>query len=100
MENYKDRLINALPIFSGMLKRSQPIVMTQGVSGGVAGNIAVSKIHKDDQLVSVIHHTAGALPADLTDEFSVGATGYINNTGGTATSSDFLVVTWLSWGRR
>ncbi len=97
MNTFKNRLQNAFPVFSNMLKRDKPIVMSQGADGAVAGDVTVSKIKKHDQLISVIHHTAGALPVDLTDEFTISADGTINNTGGTDTSSDYLVVSWLAW---
>lgn len=63
------------------------------VAGGSAGNITVTGIAVGDEIVSVIHNTAGTL-ADLTDEFSITAANTINNAGGTATTSDQLLVIW------
>ncbi len=61
------------------------------VAGGAAGDITVTGIATADNLVMVLHNTAGTL-ADLTSEFTISAANTINNTGGTDTSSDQLVV--------
>ena len=71
--------------------------MNKGIAGGSAGDHTVADIKIGDQLVSVMHHTAAGLPADLTGEFTISADGVINNDSGTDTSSDFLIVTWMSW---
>lgn len=65
------------------------------IAGGGAGNHTVTGIKAGDELVSVLHNTAGTL-ADLSSEFSVAADDTINNTGGTVTTGDQLWVTWLS----
>lgn len=65
------------------------------VAGAAAGDVTVTGIKAGDELVSVLHNTAGTL-ADLTSEFSVTADDTINNDGGTATTGDQLWVTWLS----
>lgn len=96
MANFKDRIIKAFPVFSGLLKRTKTLVMNKGIAGGTAGNHTVADIKIGDQLVSVIHHSVASISADLTSEFTISADGVITNTT-TDTSSDFLVVTWMSW---
>lgn len=99
--SFKDRLKKAFPVFKEMFSRTKPMVMQQLVAGAAAGKIAVSKIKKGDQIVGVIESaTSTAILTDRTDEFvvEVGDDGYIDNTGGTDTTSDSLLVTWLSWG--
>ena len=95
MVNFKDRLITAFPVFSGLLKRSKTLVMNKGIAGGSAGDHTVVGIAIGDQLISVIHHSVASISADLTSEFTITGAGVINNVGGTDTSSDFLVVTWM-----
>lgn len=73
---------------SGLIKQAL-------IAGGAAGDHTVTGIKASDELVSVLHYTTGAALADLTSEFSITAADTINNTGGTATSSDQLWVTWL-----
>lgn len=97
MDNFKNKLIRAFPVWKTILKRSKPLVMLQGIDGGSAGDHAMTKIKKDDQLVGVTHHTIAALPEDLTDEFTITADGQISNGGGTDTSSNFIIATWLTW---
>ena len=67
------------------------------IAGGGAGNHTVTGISFSplDTLVSVLHHTPDTdSMADLTSEFTVTATNTINNTAGTATTSDQLIVTY------
>lgn len=64
------------------------------IDGGTAGDHTVTGIETGDELVSVIHNTAGTL-ADLTSEFSISAADTINNDAGTDTSSDQLLITYL-----
>jgi|GEM_PF-2161494 len=67
------------------------------IAGGAAGDHTVTGITAGDQLVSVLHFVAdGHLDdvADLTSEFTAGA-GKINNTDGTNTTGDKLLVIWL-----
>ena len=68
------------------------------VAGGAAGDIAVSAIKVGDELNEVIQFigagTAVTDVADLTSQFSITADGTINNTGGTASSGDKLLVRW------
>lgn len=104
--NFKERLERAFPVFKDMLKRNTPFIRQSLVSGGAAGEIAVAGIKKGDQIVSVIETaTSTAILADLTSEFVANADsgwivrkdGVIDNTGGTATTGDDLLVTWISW---
>lgn len=97
MANFKDRLIRAFPVISGLLKRSKTLVMCKGIAGGSAGDHTVADIKIGDQLVSVMHHIIASLSADLTSEFTISADGVINNDSGTDTSSNFLIITWMSW---
>lgn len=68
-------------------------------TGGAAGNITVTGISTDDQLLAVIEFAgAGTDVTNLTDrtaEFSITAANTINNTGGTATTGDKLLVFYL-----
>ena len=64
------------------------------INGGAAGNHTVSGIVSGDAIVAVLHHTAAAAMADLTGEFSISADDTINNTGGTDTTGDQLLVIW------
>lgn len=64
------------------------------IDGGAAGNHTVTGIALGDQLLHVLHNTAGTL-ADLTSEFSISAADTIANAGGTATTSDQLLVVYL-----
>lgn len=70
-------------------------VKTIVVAGGAAGALTATGVATADRLVSVIHHDATTpIPVDLTSEFTISDTDEIDNTGGTATSADYLVVTF------
>lgn len=71
-------------------------LVTAVIAGGAAGAHTVTGITTDDTLVSVHHYTPGSAStyADLTSEFSISAADAIDNTGGTSTASDTLVVTY------
>lgn len=97
MDTFKNKLIRAFPVWKTILKRSKPLVLLQGIAGGSTGAHTFSKIKKGDQLVGVTHHTIASLPEDLTDEFTITADGEISNDGGTDTSSNFIIATWLTW---
>lgn len=74
-----------------------PNIVVTPISGGAAGNHTVTGIKTTDKLISVMHWTPTTLvPAQLLSEFSITAAGTINNTGGTDTTGDFLVVMYLS----
>lgn len=69
---------------------------TAVVDGAAAGNVTVTGIATLDELISVIHCTAGATEdgtfADLTSEFTISAADTINNAAGTSTSGNKLIV--------
>lgn len=65
------------------------------IGGGAAGNHTVTGIVlADDELVSVIHETIAGFLVDLTSEFTIDSDDTIDNTAGTATTSDSLIVTY------
>ncbi len=97
----KDRMKRAGPIWRRIIKRSEDPIINKGIigqqaiAGGAAGDHTVSRIKLNDHLVSVIEVTVTtAALVDHTAEFSITADATINNTGGTDTSSDSLLVTW------
>jgi len=97
----KDRMRRAGPIWRRIVRRSEDplinkgIIGFQGIDGGAAGNHTVSRIKFNDHLVSVIEVTTGtAALVDRTAEFSITADGVIDNTGGTDTSGDGLLIFW------
>lgn len=68
------------------------------VAGGAAGNITVTGVAVGDELVSVLQFTTAASIATLanrTSEYTISATNTINNTGGTASTGDQLLVIWV-----
>lgn len=68
------------------------------VAGGAAGNLTLTGIAVGDELAFVGRFsTAAAISTltDLTSEFSITATNTINNTSGTATTGDTLMVVWI-----
>jgi len=95
MENFKDRLISAFPVFSQWLK--QKMFLNQLITGAVAGDVAVSDILFGDELVSVINLSG---LTDVTSEFTIKKDGIINNDGGTSTDTKKLLVTFLQWKSR
>lgn len=70
------------------------------IDGGAAGDHTVTGITTQDTLVSVLHDTSSGILADLTSEFSIDSDNTINNGGGTATSSDKLLVTYQRQGSK
>jgi hypothetical protein len=70
------------------------------IAGGSAGNFTVTGIKTTDALVSVLRLVAAATTmtniTDLTGEFSITATNTINNTSGTSTTADKLLVIWIA----
>ncbi len=70
------------------------------VAGGAAGNITVTGIKTTDTLAAVLRLVGAATTltniTDLTSEFTITATSTINNTGGTATTADKLLVLWTA----
>lgn len=76
-------------------------IKTAVIAGGSAGDLTVTGIATTDRLVSVVRlnrdSTAANITADaLTTEFTITAANTINNTGGTATTGDALIVTYES----
>jgi len=67
------------------------------ISGGAAGNHTVAGLSIKDELVFVFEQngTSGIL-TDLTSEFDIKKADTIDNTGGTSTSSDKLLVMYIS----
>jgi len=97
----KDRMRRGSPIWRRIVRRSEDpqinkgIIGFQAIDGGSAGNHTVSRIKLNDHLVSVIEVTTStAALVDRTAEFTITADGVINNTGGTDTSSDGLLIAW------
>ena len=105
--SFKERMERAIPIWRQMLQRSTPFIRQALVDGGAAGAIAVTGIKAGDQLVSVMESAVtSAVLTDRTAEFVLNTDsgqiirvdGYIDNTDGTATTNDSLLVTWIAWG--
>lgn len=101
--SFRDRLIRGVPVWRRIVERSTGFFRQTAVSGGAAGVIVVADIKKGDRLISVIEVAAtSAALADRTAEFLaneaadgiVTQDGQINNTGGTATTGDGLIVAW------
>jgi len=66
------------------------------ISGGSAGDHTVTGISIGDELIYVYEQNGtSGLITDLTSEFSITKSDTINNTGGTSTSSDKLLVLYL-----
>ncbi len=71
------------------------------VAGGAAGNATVTGIKTRDTLLAVLKvdfTDVSETATDLTGEFTITATNTINNTGGTASTGGFLIVSYLSNG--
>jgi len=60
-----------------------------GAIGAVAGNVVATGVLLTDRLRAVVNMTDGET---LTSEFTITADDQINNTGGTSTAADFLLV--------
>jgi len=103
----------ALVEYGGAVTRGQPLtsdadgkailaadsVVQVAVAGGSAGPITVTGIKTTDTLVSVLRVDLDATAAnidvdDLTSEFTISAADTITNAGGSATTSDKLIVTY------
>lgn len=91
-------IISGGQVIEGAVERRH--VKQAVISGGAAGAHTVTGILTTDSLVSVFELTGGGTDvtavADLTAEFSISAADTIDNTGGTATTGDQLLVTWLT----
>jgi len=64
------------------------------IAGGAAGDHTVTGVAADDVLVSVIEFASG-VPTSRTSEFSITGANTINNTGGTDTTGDTLLVLYI-----
>lgn len=66
------------------------------IAGGSAGDHTVTGIATADHLISVIHLDLGSnAETDMTADFSITAANTINNTGGTDTTNDTLLVMYF-----
>lgn len=82
-------------------------VRAKVIAGGAAGNLTVTGVKATDDLIAVVQFNIVADTGtsatgdkvdnvvDLTSEFTITADNTINNTGGTATTSDKLLVMYL-----
>lgn len=71
------------------------IVQKKLINGAVAGDHTVTGIKLNDVLVCVWEQNGvSGLLTDLTSEFTIKADNTINNTGGTSTATDVLIVEW------
>jgi len=104
--NYLERLKSSDRVLKHMLERtSKRLFQVKLVDGGSAGAIAVAGILKGDELIAVFRSVAtDATWSTVTSEFRpqtnngiVLKDGYIDNTGGTDTSGDKLLVIWVPW---
>lgn len=92
-------IISGGKVIEGAIPRDG--VKTTIIAGGAAGAHTVTGIKTRDTLVSVLHldmTDASETGVNRTAEFSITAANTIDNTGGTATTGGFLVVTYLSVG--
>ena len=95
MRDAKERLKRAFPIFSRLFRTGRPPLVTVGViTGGAAGSHTLAAIRPKDEIISVINLNDAV---DLTSEFSITGSGTIDNTGGTATTGDQLMIHYFTW---
>jgi hypothetical protein len=69
------------------------------IAGGAAGALVLTGIKATDRLISVLRVNRDATAAnidvtDVTAEFTISDDDEIDNTGGTNTTGDALIVTW------
>ncbi len=109
--NLKDRMQRAGPIWKKIVRRNDSFIRQAAIAGGSAGVHTVAGILAGDKLISVIEVTVTtAALVDRTSEFlgtkksgngAIQAVdGQIDNTGGTDTTSDSLLVTWEAYEER
>jgi hypothetical protein len=83
----------ALALIAGFAKHAL-------VAGAAAGDVTVSGIKTTDTLNAVLRFIGAGVAvtdlSDLTSQFTITANGKINNTGGTASSGDKLLVLWTA----
>ena len=65
------------------------------VAGAAAGAMTVTGIKKGDKLIAVVRIDAAG--ADLVSEFTVTADNTIDNTGGTSTAGQTVLVMWEAY---
>jgi hypothetical protein len=92
---YRNSGTQAVPVWTKQVGQATNMMI---VAGGAAGDLTATGIKTTDTLVSVIVMVgAGTAITDITDltsQFSIKANDKINNTSGTATSSNKLLVTY------
>ena len=71
-------------------------IRTRSVAGAAAGNLTVTGIKVGDKLIAV--QPVGVAAANLVNEFTVTADDTINNTGGTSSAAQFVLVIWEALG--
>jgi hypothetical protein len=85
---------------AALLNLVASFVKVKVVAGGAAGNFTVTGIKTTDALTTVLRLVDAATTmtniTDLSSEFTITATNTINNTSGTATTADKLLVVWLA----
>lgn len=83
--------------FPGRQRAFSPVI-----AGGAAGDHTVTGITVNDELIGVTRYVGAGVAvtdvADLTDEFTISDADEINNTGGTNTTGDKLVVSYMRRG--
>ena len=71
-------------------------IVSAVIAGGAAGNLTVTGIATTDELISVTQFVGAGVAvtdvSDLTSEFTITAANTINNTGGTNTTGNKLLV--------
>jgi hypothetical protein len=85
---------------AALLNLASPFLKHALVAGGAAGDITVTGIKTTDTLALVLRFIGAGVAVtdvtDLTSEFTITATSKINNNGGTASTSDKLLVVWIA----
>lgn len=71
-----------------------PPIRTRVVAGAAAGDLTVTGIKLGDKLVAV--QRVDAAGANLVDQFTITADDTINNTGGTSTATQVVLIIWLA----
>lgn len=75
-------------------QHTNPALRYATVDGAVAGDITVTGIRVNDVIKAVQRIDAAA--ANLVDEFTITADDTINNTGGTSTATQLLLIVWAA----
>jgi len=109
---FTDRVKKAIPVLAEWTKGkglSRTFIRQAVIAGAAAGSHtgvttkSGQSIEPGDKIVSVqLWLQSGTtpfamVPSDLTSEFSITGAGTIDNTGGSASTGGYLVVTWESW---